>query len=324
MKALITGGAGFIGSNLVDELLARGDNVCVLDCLTTGSIHNIKHHLSDKNFTFVNDDILNEKLVDELVKNCDIVYHLAAVVGVKIIVSDPLKTMLVNVRGTDNIFISAYRHWKKVVIVSTSEIYGKSVQVPLIEDDDRILGSTAIDRWSYSASKSIDEHIAFAYSKKGLPVIILRFFNSYGPRINEQAYGTVVAQFIKQALKGEDITVHSNGEQTRCFTYVEDTVDGIIKAGQTSEAEGDVFNLGSNTENKIIELAEMIKTLTNSKSKIINIPYSDYYGQSYEDTKRRVPCIEKAKNILKFEAKIPLREGLTKTIKWWKEAYKGY
>lgn len=324
MKALVTGGAGFIGSNLVDALLARGDSVCVLDCLTTGSINNIKHHLGKERFCFVNDDILNERVVDELVKECDIVFHLAAIVGVKYIVNDPLKTMLVNVRGSDNIFISAYRYWKKVILASTSEIYGKSTNVPLREDDDRVLGSTSIARWSYSASKAIDEHIAFAYSKRGLPVVILRFFNSYGPRINEEAYGTVVAQFIKQALKGEDITVHSDGEQTRCFTYVEDTVEGIIRSSEVPEAEGEVFNIGSNVETRIIDLARMIKEMTGSSSRVVNIPYTDYYGQSYEDTRRRVPDIEKAKRILGFSAKTSLEEGLKKTIEWWKKTYKGY
>ncbi len=321
MKALVTGGAGFIGSHLVDSLLSRGCRVSVMDSLSTGSLKNISHHADKKNFQFVNEDIIKGNSLDELMEKCDIVFHLAAAVGVKYIVNDPLNSILTNVSGTERVFQSAYKYRKKVVLASTSEVYGKSQKIPLEENDDRTLGSTHINRWSYSASKAIDEHIAYAYYQKGLPAVILRFFNSYGPRINEDAYGTVVAQFIKQALRGEPLTVHAKGEQTRCFTYVADTVEGIWRAATIKKAEGQVFNVGSSKEVSILQLAQLVKKLTKSSSPIKFIPYSDYYGQSYEDTPRRVPSTKKTKRILKFEAKIPLKEGLVKTIAWCKENY---
>lgn len=321
MKALVTGGAGFIGSHLCDKLLAGGYKVSVVDCLSTGSMRNIAHLVEHENFQFVNDDIITGTALEELVKNCDVVFHLAAAVGVKHIVNDPLGSILTNVSGTEKVFHYAFKYWKKIVLASTSEVYGKSKKVPLKEDDDRILGSTHINRWSYSASKAIDEHIAYAYYEKGLPMVILRFFNSYGPRINEDAYGTVVAQFIKQALLSRPITVHAKGVQTRCFTYVENTVEGILRASRIKKAEGQVFNVGSARETTILELARLVKKLTKSRSEIAYIPYKDYYGQSYEDTPRRVPSIEKAKKILKFEAETTLEEGLKKTIDWCKENY---
>lgn len=323
MKALVTGGAGYIGSNLVDRLLARGDEVLCVDHLTTGSIRNIAHVLNDPSFTFVNENVAQASpALEAMVRSCDVVFHLAASVGVKYIVDDPLTCMINNVTGTEKIFELAFKYWKKVVLASTSEVYGKSTHVPLKEDDDRILGPTHIARWSYSASKVIDEHIAFAYSQKGLPMVILRFFNSYGPRINEQAYGTVVAAFIKQALRGEPITVHEKGEQSRCFTYVDDTVTGILLAAEKREAEGHVFNIGSDRETTVRELAMMIKDLTGTSSEITFVPYQDFYGQSYEDTKRRIPSVAKAKRLLGFEAKVPLEEGLRRTIAWCRENYR--
>lgn len=323
MRVLVTGGAGFIGSNLIDVLLKKNYYVSCIDKLTTGSIKNIEHNFANTNFSFIQGDITTDKeILNNLIKECDIVYHLAAAVGVKYIVDDPLSCMITNVSGTENIFYYAYRYWKKVVLASTSEVYGKSTEVPLNENCDRILGPTSINRWSYSASKVIDEHIAFAYAQKGLPVVILRFFNAYGPRINEEAYGTVVAAFIKQALANKTITVHGDGKQTRCFTFIEDTLKGIISAGETKSAEGKVFNIGNNKETSILTLAKLVKKLTKSKSEIKLIPYSDFYGQSYEDTLRRVPAIKLAQEILKFNPQIKLEEGLKKTIKWWKENYK--
>jgi UDP-glucose 4-epimerase len=277
MKALVTGGCGFIGSNLVDALLKKGDEVFVIDKLTTGCIENISHNFSNKNFHFILDDIASPTsyTLESLIKECDIVFHLAASVGVKYIVDDPLTCMKNNVSGTENVYTYAYKYWKKVIFASTSEVYGKSSKVPLKEDDDRILGPTTINRWSYSASKVIDEHIAFAYSQKGLPTVVLRFFNAYGPRINEQAYGTVVAAFIKQALKEEPITVHGDGKQSRCFTYIDDTVRGILLTGEKESAVGNVFNLGSDKETTIFQLAKLIKKLTKTTSKIVFIPYTD-------------------------------------------------
>lgn len=321
MKVLVTGGAGYIGSNLVDALLKRGDEVFVIDNLCTGEIKNIEHNFKNPKFHFINDDITKIYPLEDIIKNVDLIFHLAAAVGVKHIVRDPLWTMITNVHGTENIFLLAYKYWKKVILASTSEVYGKSTNVPLREDDERVLGPTHINRWSYSASKVIDEHIAFAYKEKGLPMVILRFFNSYGPRINEEAYGTVVAQFIKQALENAPITVHADGKQTRCFTYIEDTVRGILLAADTKEAEGKVFNIGNNRETSILELAKLIKKICKSKSKIVFVPYVDYYGQSYEDTLRRVPSLKKAKDILGYEPKVKLEEGLKKTISWWKKNY---
>lgn len=321
MKALVTGGAGFIGSHLVDRLLRDGHDVSVMDCLSTGSIKNVEHLVENEKFQFVNEDIITSGSLEGLIKDADIVFHLAAAVGVKYIVNDPLGSILTNVSGTERVFQFAFKYWKKVVLASTSEVYGKSQKIPLEEDDDRTLGPTRINRWSYSASKAIDEHIAYAYNQKDLPVVILRFFNSYGPRINEEAYGTVVAQFIRQALRGEPLTVHAKGEQTRCFTFVADTVDGIVRSSAVKEAEGQVFNIGNSREVTIRQLAELIKKLAGSSSPVQFIPYSDYYGQSYEDTPRRVPSVKKAKDILGFDARTSLEDGLEKTIAWCKENY---
>ncbi|MBU1262338.1 GDP-mannose 4,6-dehydratase [bacterium] len=322
MKILVTGGAGYIGSHLVDKLLAAGEEVCVVDNLTTGNIENIKHNLSNPRFQFTNDSVLNETLMERLIKESDVIYHLAAAVGVKHIVDDPLTSIKTNVKGTDIVLDLAHRYWKKTLIASTSEIYGKSNQIPFDEHKtERVLGSTKIDRWAYSTSKAIDEHLAFAYSKKGLPVVIVRYFNSYGPRIDEGGYGTVVARFIKQALKGKPITVHGDGKQTRCFTYVDDTVRGTISACTTNDAEGDVYNIGSNQETSIYQLAELIKELTGSSSEITQSSYESYYGKGFEDTVKRVPSIVSAKKKLRFEAKVSLQEGLKRTIEWCKENY---
>ncbi len=316
MRALVTGGAGFIGSHLVDTLLARGDHVCVLDDLSTGDIGNIAHHLADPTCTFVENSILNRHVVADLVGECDIVFHLAAAVGVRYICEDPLRAIITNVEGTENVLSAAYRDRRKVVLASSSEVYGKRATVSLREDDDRILGSTAINRWSYSSAKAIDEHFAFAFAARGLPCVALRFFNCYGPRVHANGYGTVVARFIKQALNDEPMTVHGDGSQTRSFTYVADTVAGILRAGSVIEAEGRVFNIGRPAETGVLELAHIIKSLSGSSSPIVFVPYTDYYGQSYEDTPRRRPDITRAKMILGFQPMVSLEEGLSRTIAW--------
>ncbi len=316
MRALVTGGAGFIGSNLVDKLLLRGDEVCVLDHLSTGRIDNIRHHLGNPHFRFINDTILNAHVIDRLVEECDVVFHLAAAVGVRYIVDDPLRAINTNVAGTEAVLRAAFRTWRKVIITSSSEVYGKSSKTPLSEGDDRVLGSTAVTRWSYSSSKAIDEHFAYAYAAQGLPVVILRFFNAYGPRIHENGYGTVVARFIKQALSGDPLTVHGDGRQTRCFCHVEDTVRGIMLAAQTKEAEGQVFNIGNDAELSILDLALLVKRLTGSPSEISFVPYHDYYGLRFEDTLRRVPDLSKADLILGFRPEVQLEDGLQRTIAW--------
>jgi len=278
MKVLVTGGAGFIGSHLVDTLLKRGDEVFVIDNLSTGKIVNLQHRLGNPRFHFVNDTILNESLVDRLVAQVDLVYHLAAVVGVKYVVQDPLGAIYTNVRGTEVVLGAAFRHWKKVVLASSSEIYGKSDKVPFHEEDDRLLGPTSIPRWSYSMAKAMDELYAYAYHAKGLPVAIVRYFNAYGPRLDERGYSSVVANFIRQALAGEPLTVHGDGSQTRCFTYVDDTVRGTLLAGEVKAGEGQAFNIGNNRETSILQLARLIKQLTRSDSKIVFVPYESYYG----------------------------------------------
>lgn len=316
MRALVTGGAGFIGSHLVDRLIERGDEVCVLDNLSTGRLENISHWLGHPRFKFVRDSILNRQIVTDLAAESQIIYHLAAAVGVSYIVNDPLRAIVTNVQGTENILAAAYRFRSKVILASSSEVYGKNTAGPLREDDDRVLGPTTINRWSYSCAKAIDEHFGFAYSARGLPLVMLRFFNSYGPRIHANGYGTVVARFVKQALNGDPITVHGDGNQTRCFTYVEDTVTGIVLAGSFVEAEGRVFNIGNTAEITVLRLAQMVKTLTNSRSELTLVPYIDYYGQSYEDTPRRVPDITRASMILGFRPTVPLAAGLARTVAW--------
>ena len=319
MRNLVTGGAGFIGSHLVDALLARGDEVWAMDNLSTGRIENIDHHLSHPRFKLITDSILDRQVVAEMVAACDAVYHLAAAVGVRYIVNDPLRGIIINVQGTENVLAAAYAHRRKAVIASSSEVYGKSTRVPLREDDDRVLGPTTINRWSYASSKAIDEHFALAYAAKGLPVSVLRFFNCYGPRIHSNGYGTVIARFVRQALNGEPITVHGDGRQTRCFTFVADMVRGLLAAGSVPGAHGRVFNLGTTHEITVLELAHLVKTLSGSTSEVTLVPYEDYYGQSYEDTRRRVPDTTRAREVLGFLPRVSLEDGLRRTITWCRE-----
>lgn len=319
MKILVTGGAGFIGSNLVDVLIARGHEVTVLDNLTTGKVSNITHHLENEHFHFVNDSILNLTTLDRLVRQADLIFHLAAVVGVKYVVDNPLQTAFANVRGTENVLELAFKYWVKTVIASSSEIYGKSTAVPLHEDSDRLIGPTTVGRWSYSVGKAIDEYFAFGYARKGLPVSIVRYFNAYGPRLDPLGYGSVIARFFTQALKGEPITVYDDGEQTRCFTYIADTVEGTLRTMEVPEAVGQVFNIGSNQETSINELAHLIRELTDSSSEIVHKPYSSLYGSDFEETRRRVPAIDRARDVLGFEAQTPLAEGLKCTLDWFQE-----
>ena len=316
MRVLVTGGAGYIGSHLLDALIKRGDEVLVLDNLTTGRIENLRHHLGHPAFHFVNDTILNEALLERFVPSMDLIFHLAAAVGVRNVLQDPLAAINTNVRGTEVVLGLAFKYWKRLVLASSSEIYGKASHIPFREDDDRVLGSTAVARWSYSMSKAIDEHFAFAYAAKGLPVSIVRYFNSYGPRLDERGYGSVVANFIRQALRGEPITVHGDGKQTRCFTSIDDTVAGTLLAGEVKAAVGEAFNIGSTRETSILDLATTIKRLARSRSPITFVAYEAYYGEGFEDTRRRVPSVEKAKRLLGFTPKVSLETGLKKTIPW--------
>jgi UDP-glucose 4-epimerase len=318
MEVLVTGGAGYIGSHLVDRLLADGHEVFVIDNLFTGKIANVEHNLDHERFHFVNDSILHIATMEELVRRVQLVYHLAAVVGVKHVIDNPLQGILTNVRGTEIVLELAYKYWRKVVIASSSEVYGKSEQAPLAEDDDSILGPTAVGRWSYALGKAIDEHLAFIYYDRGLPISIIRYFNSYGPRLDPRGYGSVVAKFINQALAGEPLTVFSDGQQTRCFTYIDDTVEGSILAATLKVGEGQSFNIGNNREITILELAEKVKEMTGSLSEIVHLSYADAYGSGFEETCRRVPSVSKAEKLLGFKARVSLEEGLQRTLAWFK------
>ncbi|MBM3673092.1 MAG: NAD-dependent epimerase/dehydratase family protein [Actinobacteria bacterium] len=315
MRVLVTGGAGYIGSHLVDALCEAGHEVRVLDNLSTGKAENLAGRLDRVHL--VNGSILDAEIVEQEVAAAQLVFHLAAAVGVRHIVDDPLNSLLTNTRGTENVLAACFRHWRKVLVASTSEVYGKTSKFPMSEDDDRVLGSTSVHRWSYSTAKAIDEHLALAYAAKQLPIVIVRYFNSYGPRIDERGYGSVVANFLRQATAGEPLTVHGDGSQSRCFTYVDDTVRGTMLAAFTPEAEGLVFNLGSTRETPILELAELIKQSVGSDSPIAPTSYESYYGPGFEDTRRRVPDVSRAREILDWEPTITLEDGLARTIEWW-------
>jgi UDP-glucose 4-epimerase len=319
MRILVTGGAGFIGSNLVDVLMAQGHEVTVLDNLSVGKVDNIAAHLESDRFHFVNDTILNITTLERLIRQADQIFHLAAVVGVKYVIEDPLSAIVTNVRGTENVLELAFKYWVKTVIVSSSEVYGKSTDVPLQEDGDRLLGPTTVGRWSYSDAKAIDEYFALAYARKGLPVTAVRYFNAYGPRLDPRGYGSVIARFITQALRGEPLTIYDDGEQTRCFTYVADTVEGTIRAATVEEAAGQVFNIGSDRESTINELARLVQELTDSSSEIVHVPYTSAYGPYFEETRRRVPDVSRAEKVLGFEAHTSLEEGLRRTLEWFQE-----
>jgi len=321
MKVLVTGGAGFIGSNLVDTLIAADHEVFVVDNLSTGKIANIQHLLGHDRFHFVNDTILNESLIDRIVAQVDQVYHLAAVVGVKYVVEDPLHGIYTNVKGTEVVLEKTYKYWKRTVIASSSEVYGKSTDVPLREESDRLLGPSTVARWSYAMAKAIDEHFAFAYASKGLPVSVVRYFNAYGPRLDPKGYGSVIAKFITQARLGLPLTIFDDGRQTRCFTYIDDTVQGTLLAGTVPQAIGDVFNIGATRETRVADLALMIRDLVGSSSEIISVPYRNVFGENFEETRRRVPDVRHAQEALGFLAETPLQEGLQKTIDWFRRAW---
>ena len=313
MKVLITGGAGFIGSHLADELIKAGDEVTVLDDLSTGRFENIEHLDGNKSFNFVEDTILHEDLVDKLVEKIDVVYHLAAAVGVDLIVKKPLESLVTNIKGSEIVLEMVHRYHKKVLITSTSEIYGKNTNGPLKEDDDRILGSPLKSRWSYSTAKAVDEMLAYEYwRQKKVPTVIVRLFNTVGPR-QTGAYGMVVPRFVTQALKNEDITVYGDGKQSRCFLHVKNVVTALTKLMNNEKAVGNVFNIGSQEEITIEELAKKIIKIAKSSSKIVYIPYDKAYEEGFEDMQRRVPDTTKAKAAIGFKPTMDL-EGIIKDV----------
>ena len=314
MRVLITGGAGFVGSHLSEALLERGDEVFVLDNLSTGSIDNIAHLKGHPRFEYTIDRVENEPLVAELIDRADVVVHLAAAVGVKLIVEQPVHTIETNVHGTEVVLKLANKKKKLVVIASTSEVYGKSAAVPFSEDADLVLGPTSKHRWAYACSKLIDEFLALAYWKeRKLPVIIVRLFNTVGPRQTGQ-YGMVIPNFVRQALAGQPITVFGDGTQSRSFTYVGDVVRGLLALIDEPRAVGEVFNIGNGVEITIGNLAEKVKTLTGSHSDIVRIPYDQAYESGFEDMPRRVPDITKISALVGYRPTVELDEILDRVI----------
>jgi UDP-glucose 4-epimerase len=314
MRVLITGGAGFVGSHLADALLAAGHEVTAFDNLSTGSIDNIEHLKAHPRFRYTIESVQNEPVVAEQIDRCDVVFHLAAAVGVKKIVEEPVHTIENNVHGTEVVLRHANKKKRLVVVASTSEVYGKSVDVPFHEDADLVMGPTSKHRWAYACSKAIDEFLALAYWKeKKLPVIVIRLFNTVGPRQTGQ-YGMVIPTFVRQALAGQPITVFGDGTQRRSFTYVGDVVAGLIALMNEPKAVGQVFNIGNGEEISMRALADKIKAMTGSTSEIVTIPYDQAYEAGFEDMPRRVPDITKIRSLVGYEPKVQLDETLTRVI----------
>ncbi len=316
-RVLVTGGAGFIGSHLCEALIARGNRVTIIDDLSTGREENIAPLLGRPDFFFFENTIMNKGLMDHLVKETDEIYHLAAVVGVKNIVDDPVRTLHTIIVGTDTVLELAHKHGnKRLFITSTSEVYGKSPDCPYSEEADRVLGPTTRSRWSYSSAKAVDEYMALAYfNKTGLPLVIGRLFNTVGPRQTGQ-YGMVLPRFVKQALSGEPITVYGDGTQTRTFSYVHDVIGAMIKLMDYSPAMGEIFNIGSEEEVSITELAEKVKKITGSSSEIIFVSYEVAYGEGFEDMQRRVPDISKVNKAIGFRPETRLDDIIRAVAGW--------
>ena len=314
MKALITGGAGFIGSHLAERLLQTGHEVVVIDDLSTGSMSNLETIKDHRQFDFVYDSVRNSETMHILISRCDIVYHLAAAVGVQLIVDEPVHTIETNIHGSEVVLEVANKFRKKVLLASTSAVYGKSEAAPFKEDDDTVLGSTRFSRWSYACSKAIDEFLGLAYYEQyGLPVVVTRLFNTVGPRQTGR-YGMVIPRFVQSALKNETISIYGTGKQTRCFAYVGDVVNGIISLMNCPESPGRVYNIGSTEEVSIEGLADKIIAMTGSKSKKEIISYEQAYGKPFDDMMRRVPCLERIGDIIGYEPKTSLEQTLVMVI----------
>jgi len=315
VNILITGGAGFLGSHLTDALLARGDEVTILDVI--GDLK-VRHHLEHPHFHYVRDSVFATEILDGLLLRCDLVYHLAAVVGVEHYVADPYEVLNVNINGTQAVLKAAYKYNRKVVLASTSETYGRNPKIPFGEDDDRVLGSTRLDRWCYATSKAAAEHFCFAYHRMGLPVVVLRYFNVYGPRLDRLDVGRVVTIFAGQVLRGKPVTVIGDGSQTRCFTYVDDAIRATVVAGTETRAVGEILNVGSDHEISMLEFAKTMIRLADSPSPIVFVDQQAVYGDRYEDVPRRVPSLHRMHEILGVRAETPLEDGLRRTIDWFR------
>jgi UDP-glucose 4-epimerase len=313
-RVLVTGGAGFIGSHLCENLLAQGYRVVAIDNLSTGRFENIAHLRPHPDFLFVRETIENTQVLDRLTSEVDWVIHLAAAVGVKLIVEDPVRTIRTNVNGTEAVLTAANRYGCKVLLASSSEVYGKGVQVPFSESDDCLIGATMHSRWAYATSKAVDEFMGLAYHRQyGLPVVVMRFFNTVGPRQTGQ-YGMVIPRFVSQALRGEPIEVYGDGQQTRCFCDVADVVSAVVRLAEHPAALGQVFNIGSSEEVTIADLARQVIDLTNSPSVLTFIPYDQAYAPGFEDMRRRVPNLDKIRNLIGFEPHHSLQDILERVI----------
>ncbi|MGF7185241.1 UDP-glucose 4-epimerase [Desulfitispora alkaliphila] len=318
MRYLITGAAGFIGSHLCTALLAQGSEVWGIDDLSQGNMDRLEHLKDHPRFHFTKSCISKAGLLEEVIKKVDVIYHMAAVVGVKRYVEEPVRVIDVNVCFTSRLFELAWQYDKKVVFTSTSEVYGKNSDIPFRESANRVYGPSTKDRWCYAISKTAAEHLCLGYIKKGLRAVIIRYFNVYGPHADTSAYGGVATRFINQLLNNKPLTVHNDGSQTRCFTYIDDILKGTIEAGSCKDAEGNIFNLGHHRETPILELAQIILDVSGIKGEIVFQPYKEFYGTSYEDIPRRIPDLSAAEQILNYKPVITLEEGLKKTFKWYK------
>lgn len=319
MRCLITGGAGFIGSHLAEQLLVEGEEVTIIDDLSTGSIENIEHLKSDFRFRYVIDTVLNRALMTELIDWADVVFHLAAAVGVKLIIESPTRAIETNLKTAEIVLELAARKRKKVLITSTSEVYGKTHKIPFREDDDMVLGSTSRSRWSYACSKAIEEFLALAYWKeKGVPVVIVRLFNTVGPRQTDR-YGMVIPTFVRQALRGVPITVYGDGTQTRCFSWVGDVVQALVRLIRHPAAIGEIVNVGSDEEVRVLDVAHLVKRITRSPSEIVLIPYDSAYGDGFEDMSRRVPDLTKIRSLIGYRPTMTLPQIIAQVVAYYKE-----
>ncbi|WP_448595063.1 NAD-dependent epimerase/dehydratase family protein [Thermoflexus hugenholtzii] len=323
MRILVTGGAGFIGSHLVERLLQEGYAVTVLDDLSGGRLENLEAVRDHPRLRILIGDVTDPVTLRRALEGVERVFHLAAVVGVLRVLADPLRTMRVNVRGTEMVLEACAGRGLPVCLASSSEVYGKGIRWPAAEEDDLRLGPPTVARWAYAVSKLLDEHLALAWARRGLRVSVVRYFNVYGPRADPAGYGYVIARFMDQALRGEPLTVYGDGRQTRSFIYVEDAVEGTLRAGFLPEAFGRIFNIGRAEEISIRELAERVRAITGRSVPVRFVPFSEAYGPGFEETPRRVPDVSRARALLGFEARVTLDEGLRRTWEWWRECRRG-